>query len=92
MSELEYKEIIILPAPNCRRSKKILEFLDNENIPYQKIDLLSPRGQELTQKYQFLSSPGILINGEKLNPYDILEQKQCRVHRERAVSKFQNSD
>lgn len=91
MSKDIYEDIIILPAPNCRRSKKILDFLDKESIPYKRIDLLSPRGQELTQQYNFLASPGILVNGENLNPYDILEQKQCRVNRGQAFKKFQES-
>jgi hypothetical protein len=85
---MKEKKIIVLPAPHCRRSKKIMDFLDLEKIPYEKIDLLSTEGQILSDKHHFMASPGILINGMSLNPYDVLNQKECRVNHDKAMRIF----
>ncbi len=88
MTKNDYADIIILPAPNCRRSKKVLEFLETERIPHQVIDLTSPQGIKLTHQHHFLASPGILINGSSINPYEILNPEQCRVERVKAINLF----
>ena len=51
---------------HCVAVKATLEKLKGEypELTIDEIDMLSPEGQELVQKYQFLSSPGILINDE----------------------------
>ncbi len=74
------KTIIILPLKGCRRSKKILSYLDENNIPYSRIDLDSDEEQKIMDKHQFLSSPGFLVDGESINPYDLLNQNQCRIN------------
>lgn len=88
MSEINYKNITILPAPQCKRSKKIIEFLDFKNINYEKIDLTSSEGQALSEKYHFLASPGILINGASINPYDVLDLEKCQVDPLKALGVF----
>ena len=32
------------------------------------------------EKYHFLASPGILVDGVSINPFDVLIQPECRVN------------
>lgn len=82
------KSILILPAKGCRRSRKILEFLQANQIPFQRIELESPEGLELMEKHHFLASPGILVDGISINPYDLLIQPVCRVDEMKARQVF----
>ena len=74
------KSITILPAKDCRRSRKILEYLRANRIPFQQIELDSPEGGRLMEQYHFLASPGILVDGVSINPFDLLIQPQCLVN------------
>jgi glutaredoxin len=85
-------QITILPAPNCRRSRKVLAFLQEQGIPFEQIALDSPEGQRLQEVHQFRASPGILVDGIQINPYEILIQEQCRVDEAKARSLFQNGE
>lgn len=76
-------EIIILPAPGCRRSRKILEHLTGQGIPFRRVELDSVVGQELAAQYSFRASPGILVNGVNINPFDLLIRPSCRVDEEK---------
>ena len=71
--------ITILPARSCRRSQKILEYLETHGVPFEKIELESPQGQTLAETYDLRASPGILANGASVNPYDVLQRGVCRV-------------
>lgn len=82
------REIVILPAPGCRRSRKILEYLQSHDIPFKRIDLETPEGQALMQRYGMRASPGILVNGVSINPYDMLLQPQCKVNPQAAKKIF----
>jgi glutaredoxin len=73
------KEIIILPAADCRRSQKVLAYLDENQVPYTRIDLETEKGQQLMADYELRSSPGILVDGVLVNPFDILEAPSCRI-------------
>jgi glutaredoxin len=77
-------EIIILPASRCRRSQKILEYLTGQGIPFRLVELDSAEGHELAARYGFRASPGILVNGVSVNPFDLLVQPSCRVDEEKA--------
>ena len=79
-------DIIILPAHNCRRSKKIIEYLTSKGIPFTRIPLESPEGRALAAKHGMLASPGILVNGKSINPFDLLKPPDCTVDEE-AVKK-----
>ena len=64
------KKIQFLTMPDCHSckvvKKNLEEILPNfPNIKIQEIDMLTPEGQELVQKYGIMSSPGIIID-EKL--------------------------
>ena len=41
---MNYHEIIVLPAPGCRRSRRIVEYLERHSIPFVRIPLGSPEG------------------------------------------------
>jgi glutaredoxin len=73
------KTIVILPAAGCRRSKKVLSYLDENQVPYTRIDLETAEGQALSEEHELRSSPGILVDGELVNPFDILEVPSCRI-------------
>ncbi len=82
------KDIIILPAPRCRRSRKILEYLKERGLSFRQVALDSPEGQELAARYDFRASPGILVDGVSVNPYDLLLMPACRVNAARASQIF----
>jgi len=77
------REIIVLPAHGCRRSRKLLAYLEAQGIPFTRIDLESPEGQALTAQYDLRASPGILVDGVSVNPFELLRQPACRVDEER---------
>jgi glutaredoxin len=82
------KEILILPVKSCKRSKRILQFLTEQGIPFQSIDPHSSTGQEMIAKYNFQASPGIVVNGKKINPFDLLIQPDCRINEEGVCPNF----
>jgi glutaredoxin len=85
---MSWPEIILLPAPRCRRSKHILEYLASHGIPYVRIDLDSPEGQALAARHDFRASPGILVDGVSVNPFDLLIQPGCRIDERKAMQIF----
>jgi hypothetical protein len=74
-----YRTIVILPAEGCRRSQRMLTFLRQRQIPFTEIPLTSPKGQVLTQEHDLRASPGILVDGISVNPFDVLIQPECQV-------------
>jgi glutaredoxin len=78
------KEIIILPAANCRRSQKVLAYLDENQVAYTRIDLETEKGQQMMAEYELRSSPGMLVDGVLINPFDILEVPACRIKEQAA--------
>ena len=81
-------EITVLPAQGCRRSRKILDYLEQNAIPFTRIDLESTEGQALAERYDLRASPGILVDGQAINPFDLLIQPQCRVNKVAAAALF----
>lgn len=81
--------ITILPARDCRRSRKIIAYLEQSGIPFTRIDLESAEGQALASEHDLRSSPGILVDGELINPFDLLIQPQCLVNEAAAEALFQ---
>ena len=71
--------ITILPAEGCRRSQAVLTYLEANEIPYERIDLATEQGQEMAERYEIRSSPGIIVDGEMVSPFDLLIQPACRV-------------
>lgn len=81
--------ITILPARDCRRSRKIIAYLEQHEIPFARIDLESAEGQALASEHDLRASPGILVDGELINPFDLLIQPQCLVNEAAAEALFQ---
>lgn len=88
IAHAKMSEIIILPVKGCKRSKRIIQFLTKAGIPFQTVDPHSPEGQELIAKYNFQASPGIVVNGKKVNPFDLLVQPDCQINEEAAKRLF----
>lgn len=44
------------------------------------------------EKHHFLASPGILVDGASLNPYDILIQEKCQINEEKLQEIFGLND
>ena len=58
-----------LTSPGCQICKAFEEFWhsiekDWASVTYKKIDMTTPEGQKMIQKYMIFASPGIVINGE----------------------------
>jgi len=81
-------EIIILPAQNCRRSRKILTYLDESGVPYTRVPLESEEGQQLAREFHLRASPGILVDGASINPFDLLIKPACRIDEIKARTLF----
>jgi len=80
-------KIVILPARGCRRSRRIIQYLEEHNIPFTRVELESSEGQRLAKQYGLRASPGILVNGASINPFDLL-RPGCRVDGKKARAIF----
>lgn len=61
----------------CTEVKKILEEikLNFPNLKIEEIDMTTPKGQKLVQKYMIMTSPGIIINGEFFSTGAVSKEK-----------------
>lgn len=75
--------VTVLPARGCRRSRRIMEYLAQHGISYAHVALESAEGQALAAQYDLHASPGILVDGVSVNPFDLLESG-CRVNEAQA--------
>ena len=58
-----------LVSPGCHICKEFEEFWHSieknwPDVTYKKVDVTTPEGQEMAQKYMIFASPGIILNGE----------------------------
>jgi glutaredoxin len=62
---------------NCEAAKKIFEEImpDFPDAKVEEIDMTTPEGQELVQKYGIMSSPGIIINDELFSTGGVDKEK-----------------
>lgn len=62
---------------NCEAAKKIFDEIlpDFPDIAVEEIDITTPQGQELVQKYGIMQSPGIIINGELFSTGGVNKEK-----------------
>ena len=59
----------VLASPGCSHCRLFEEFWrsiekDWPNVKFRHVDVVTPEGQEMAQKYMIFTSPGIVINGE----------------------------
>ena len=52
----------ILTTPGCSSCKKVEIMLDELGVKYNVIDIT--KKPELVQKYNFMTAPGVVINGK----------------------------
>lgn len=77
--------ITIVTARDCRRSRKIVAYLEQQHIPFTRLDFESPEGQVLAAQHDLRASPGIIVDGRSINPFDLLIRPQCRVNEAAAL-------
>ncbi|MCL4396491.1 MAG: hypothetical protein M1482_17090 [Chloroflexi bacterium] len=82
--------LTILPARNCRRSRKVIEYLESRGIAFTRVQLESAEGQALVAQHDLRASPGILVDGVSVNPFDVLIQPECRVDETAAQRIFES--
>ena len=71
-------KILIVRNRKCRKSDVIVKFLKNENIPHTIMYLDdNEKARAIAKKYNLQASPGIIINGQAVNPYHLIEH--CKV-------------
>jgi len=71
-------KVLILRTKRCRKSDVVVRFLKENNIPHIiKYVEDDEEAQKLYKKYKLKASPGIIINGELLNPYNLVNN--CKV-------------
>ena len=61
------KFLTMVGCHNCEAVKKIFDEIMpdfKDVVEVEEIDMLTPEGQELVQKYSVFASPGIIINDE----------------------------
>jgi arsenate reductase-like glutaredoxin family protein len=51
--DTKMKSITVLPAKGCRRSQKILEYFQAKQIPFQRVELDTPEGEQWMEKGAF---------------------------------------
>jgi len=88
----EYRNIVILPAEGCRRSQRMVDYLRQRQVPFTDIPLASPEGQALMQQHDLRASPGILVDGVSINPFDVLIRPDCKVDEAAVRRIFQRID
>lgn len=77
------KPIIVqeLKSPGCQICAKFEDFWKNKiagqfpNAELKTIDVTTPEGQELTQKFMIFASPGLIINEELFSTGGFDEEK-----------------
>ncbi|OPX32875.1 hypothetical protein B1H10_06840 [candidate division KSB1 bacterium 4484_188] len=78
-SSQDGKKVLILRSNKCRKSDAIVNFLEREQIPHRvKILDKDPEAQNLAQEFHIQASPGIIINNQSVNPYNLVERCQVK--------------
>lgn len=62
-------EVLEVVSPGCEVCGQVESFWgliskDWPNVKFRRVDVVTPEGQELAQKYMIFSSPSIIINGK----------------------------
>lgn len=70
----------LLTSPGCHiceEVKKILEEIkpDFPALEVEEVDMTTPGGQAMIQKYSIFSSPGVIINGEFFSTGGVNKEK-----------------
>jgi glutaredoxin len=82
------RDIVIISTQGCRRSRAMLAYLERQGIPFTHITAESAEGQDLIDQYRLRASPGILVDGVSVSPFDLLIPPTCEVDEEAARRAF----
>lgn len=65
MKSIVLEEVVSPGCHICREFEQFWRSIENEwpNVTYKKIDVTTPEGQNMVQKYMIFASPGIVLNG-----------------------------
>lgn len=78
MSDIKIQEVSTQGCVNCAAAKKLLQEEIQPQFPdveIEYIDMLSKQGMKMVQDYGFMSSPGIIINGELFSSGGLNKEK-----------------
>lgn len=65
-------DITLVRGMRCRRSDLIVRFLQDQGIPFRLVQAESEEGRALIAKHDLRASPGILVGGRSVNPFDLI--------------------
>ncbi len=68
----------MLGCHNCEEVKKIFDEIMpdfSEKVEVEEVDMTTPEGMELVQKYGIMASPGVVINGELFSSGGVDKEK-----------------
>ena len=82
------RDIVIISTQSCRRSRAVLSYLERQGIPFTHVAAESPEGQDLIGQYSLRASPGILVDGVSVSPFDLLIPPTCQVDKDAAQRAF----
>ena len=75
MSQTTDHRIVILRNRKCRKSDVVVRFLGQEQMSFEVLYLgEKTEADELAKQYGILASPGIILNGTSVNPYELVER------------------
>ena len=83
-----HRDIVVVSAQGCRRSRAMLAYLERQGIPLTHIAAESAEGQDLIDRYSLRASPGILVDGVSISPFDLLIPPVCQVDEDAAQRAF----
>ncbi len=66
MKQVWLTELSSPGCPICRQFEEFWHSIEKDwpNVIYKKVQVTTPEGQELAQKYMIFASPGIILNGQ----------------------------
>ena len=70
-------DITVVRGQRCRRSDLIVRALQAQGIPFRLVQAEGEEGRALIAEYDLRASPGILVDGRSINPFDLIHD--CRV-------------
>ncbi len=82
--------LIVLRGANCRRSQRVIAWLEEHGIPFELYAMTTPEGQALAERYDVRASPGLIKDGRVINPFDFL--RDCQVDDRAARALLEDDD
>jgi glutaredoxin len=84
----KHRAIVIVSARSCRRSRAVLAYLERQGFPFTHVTAESSEGQALIGQHGLRASPGILVDGTSVSPFDLLIPPACQIDLDAAQQAF----